>query len=83
VNGGGTPQACARCEASAKGCGCVNEGRGGRAGAGQLEKGWDGYERGHGVRRGRGVHGDAWVVRGHSKGTSSIDGTHRSERVDK
>jgi hypothetical protein len=39
ANGGGSPWACARCEANAKGCECVSEGRGGRASAGQLDKG--------------------------------------------
>jgi hypothetical protein len=46
------PEACARCEASAEGCECANEGRGGRAAARQLEKrsGW-------GQARPRVVHG--------------------------
>jgi hypothetical protein len=34
VNGGGAPTVCTRCEASAEGCECVSEGRGGRAGTG-------------------------------------------------
>jgi hypothetical protein len=33
-------------------------------GAGQLEKGRGGGGRGLSVCRGRGVHGDAWVIRG-------------------
>jgi hypothetical protein len=36
----------ARCEASAEGCECASEGRGGRAGTGQLEKGQGGDEHG-------------------------------------
>jgi hypothetical protein len=63
TNGGGTPWACVRVEASAESCECANEGRGGRASARQLEKGRGGDERGPNVRRGRGVHGDAQVVR--------------------
>jgi hypothetical protein len=39
TNGGGAPWVCAWCEASAEGCECTSEGRGGRVGTGQLEKG--------------------------------------------
>jgi hypothetical protein len=39
ASGGGTPWTRLQCEASAEGCECTSEGRGGRAGAGQLEKG--------------------------------------------
>jgi hypothetical protein len=59
ANDGGTPWACAQCEASAESCECTNEGRGGRVGARQLEKGQGGVGRILGVRRGRGVHDDA------------------------
>jgi hypothetical protein len=38
---------------------CTNEGRGGRVGARQLEKGRGGVGRVLGVRRGCGVHDDA------------------------
>jgi hypothetical protein len=58
------PGACTRCEASAEGYECVNEGRRGRAGARQLEKGRGGDRRGLGERRGCRVHGDAQVVHG-------------------
>jgi hypothetical protein len=37
----------------------------------QLEKGQGGDVRGLGVRRGRGVHSDAWVVRGQFGGEGS------------
>jgi hypothetical protein len=57
--------------ASAEGCECASEGRGGRVGAGQLEKGQGGDGCGLGVRRGHGVHGDAWVVRGQFEGEGS------------
>jgi hypothetical protein len=63
ANGDGVPWVCAWCEASAEGCECVSEGRGGRVGTGQLEKGQGGDGRGLNVRRGRGVHSDARVVR--------------------
>jgi hypothetical protein len=71
VNGGGTHWACVRCEASAEGCECASEGRGGRVGAGQLEKGQGGDGRGLDGRRGRGVYGDARVVRGRFGGEGS------------
>jgi hypothetical protein len=62
VNGGRAPWTCARCEAGAEGYECVNEGRGGRAGARRLEIGRGGDKRSLGVRRGHGLHGDAQVV---------------------
>jgi hypothetical protein len=62
---------CARCEASAEGSECVSEGRGGRAGTGQLENVQGGDRRGLSVHRERGVHGEAWVVRGRFEGEGS------------
>jgi hypothetical protein len=49
----------------------VSEGRGGRAGTGQLEKGRGGDECDLGVRRGRGVHGDARIMLGRFGGEES------------
>jgi hypothetical protein len=60
ASGDRAPWVCSRCEASVEGCDCVSDGRGGRAGAGQLERGWGEDECGLGVRHGCGVHGDAW-----------------------
>jgi hypothetical protein len=71
MSDGGAPWVCARCEASDEGYECTSEGRGGRAGIGQLEKGQGGDKRGLSVRRGRGVHGDAWLVRGRFGGEES------------
>jgi hypothetical protein len=52
----------ARRVSRAEGCESTSEGREGRAGAGQLEKGRGGDGCGHDVCRGRGVHDDAGVV---------------------
>jgi hypothetical protein len=60
------PGVCARCEVSAKGCECVNEERGGRASARQLEKrpgwGWAWPRRASWVRSPRRRAGRAWAV---------------------
>jgi hypothetical protein len=71
VNGGRAPWACARREAGAEGCECANEGRGGRAGARRLEIGRGGDMHGLGVRRWRGLHGDAHVMLGRFGGERS------------
>jgi hypothetical protein len=42
TNSGGAPWVCAWCEMSAESCVCASEGRGGRVGTRQLEKGQGG-----------------------------------------
>jgi hypothetical protein len=59
------------CEASVEVCECASDGRGGRAGVGELEKSWGADGCGLDVRRGRGVHGDARVVRVRFRGEGS------------
>jgi hypothetical protein len=51
-SGGRTPWTRVRCEASAEGCEFASEGRGGRAGVWQLDKGQYGDGHGLSVRRG-------------------------------
>jgi hypothetical protein len=81
-SGGGAPWVCAQCEASVEGCECASEGRGGRAGTGQLEKGWGGDESAASACV---VGAESTATRGSctggSEGKGPTDGTHGSMRA--